>query len=304
VLTAPALLLLLAGARAEQPEGVELIEPDPAWPRVTVSGTLDRPESLVGSPLRVAASPDKAGPFHDRYLAVCELGSDDSFELSLAAPPGGVHLWVLIEGRTGAWEQGFHQLYNHYPLEIPAAGLHGVHFTMADYRLTFEGVDPGEAVEAPWWWLFGAAGLALLGLLVLRRLQPGGRAQRLPALPALPALPREGRWIAALLLLAALLRLPSLSESLSMTEFVHAQIAARGGGIEGGFAPVAILDVPTCMDLCASVQGAELPGCEPACIQHFHEDIVPPSVAACALGDRGATTPHQLLACLARWGNP
>ncbi len=298
MLTSLAFLLSLAHAQPDLPPGITCLEPDPAWPRVKITGTLDRPESLAELPLHVAASVDKATPFHGRYLAVVEVTPDDGFELALPAPPEGVHLWALATDTGGMEDQGFHQLYNHYPLVIPSDGLHGVHFTMADYRLTYEGVDPFGALVAPWWWLYGAAALGLLLMLAARRLGRSGRGQRLPRLPPLDKLPRESAWVAALLLLAVLFRVPSLGESLSMTEFVHAQIAARSHGLQGGYTALLLQDVPSCDELCAAVAGEPIPGCEPACIAHFGSLQPPRRVASCALGDQGTTDAQTLLACL------
>lgn len=304
MLTALTLLLFLVSAGAELHSELELVEPDPGWPTVLITGTLDRPASLEGATLQVAASTDKVSPFHDRYLAISDLTPDDHFELSLAAPPQGVHLWMLVEGRSSTWETTFHQLYNHYPIEVPSEGLHDVHFTMADYRLTFEGVDPWEALAGPWWYFYGLVALGLITMMLFRRKRAASRGQRLPPLPTQGALPREGWWMASLLLLAALLRVPSMAESLSMTEFVHTQIAARGANIGDASPQEHIAALPTCKDICQRLAEGGIQGCEAACIKHFGHDQLPKSTASCAFDARGHTTPHQLLACLAKGETP
>ncbi len=289
-------LVLLPAARAELPATFELIEADPGWPVVSISGAVDRPETLADEEIIVAASADKGSPAHDLFLAATPIGADDRFTMSVPIPPGGVHLWVQTTAAVGPWEDGFHQLYNHYPLHPPAQGLEDVVFTMADYRLTFEGVDPWSQARALWWWTIPPSAVVLLGLFFSRARGSRSRVRRLGAPVRLAPLPRERWWMVGILLLALLLRLPSLGESLSMTEFIHKQIANRSQKAPER-APVEAPDVSTCHGACVLVVGGELVSCTQACLGYFGQDTLPEAVTAC-LYEEPRPTPAYLLGCL------
>ncbi len=290
-------LSLLTAARGALPAEIEIIDPDPAWRQIQVTGSVNRPDTLADAEILVAASADKATPFHDRFIAATCLDDDDSFALDVPVPPGGLHLWVVTKSAAGAWEQGFHQLLNHYPLH-PTEDLRDLHFTMSDYRLTFEGVDPWNQIVAPWWWLLPAAALALLGLVVFRFRTGRTRARRLAS--PLEAAPLRGErwWLLGIIALALVLRLPGLWESYSMTEFIHAQIADRslsGGGPHLGEERPG---TPTCREVCSGVLDDRYASCEQSCLQHFGQESLPEGVASCAY--RASTPdPMALLGCLA-----
>jgi len=295
-------LSLLSAAHGALPAEIEIIEGDPAWSQVRVTGSVDRPETLAEAEILVAASADKASPFHDRFIAATCLDDDDSFALDVPVPPGGLHLWVVTKSSAGAWEQGFHQLYNHYPLH-PTEDIEDLRFTMSDYRLTFEGVDPWNQIVAPWWWTLPVAALALAGLVVFRFRTRRTRARRLA--PPLETLPLSGErwWLLGILALALALRLPGLVESYSMTEFIHAQIAGRSSAgdehHEGEQRPT----TPTCREVCSDILGERYPTCEMSCLQHFGQEGLPAEVAACTYRAK-APDPAILLGCMAAGASP
>jgi hypothetical protein len=297
-----AALALLNAAWGALPAEIEIVERDPAWSQVRVTGTVDRPESLASAEILVAASADKATPFHDRFIAATYLDQDDSFALDVPVPPGGLYLWVVTKSTAGAWEQGFHQLYNHYPLH-PSEDIHDLRFTMSDYRLTFEGVDPWAQIVAPWWWTFPAAGLALVGLLVFRLRTRRTRARRLERTSEAAPLSGERWWLLGILAVALALRLPGLGESYSMTEFIHAQIASRSTLGGEHHTEERRLATPSCREVCSEVLGARYASCELACVQHFGEEDLPKAVAACAYRDT-PPEPAALLGCMAVEGRP
>ncbi len=295
--------LLVAAALAAP---VSMVQPDPSWPQVTVRGNVDRPLTLADHPLLVAASLDKASPFEGRYLAVCPLDDHDQFSCEVPSPPGGLHFWVVVDAESGGSGAPFQQLYNHYPLVLSGEGQADLHFTMADYCLTFEGVDPWADPVGSWWWLFLGCGLGLSGILVGGRLLPRQRAHRLPPPGSELPVRREAWLVVALLLLAAVVRIPSMGESFSMTEFVHAQIAA---GVSGDHDDVGGKDdTPRCAEVCSDLathsaaSDTQIGDCERACLEHFGQDVLPAFVLGCLHPVREPSLPMELLRCLEQGG--
>ena len=211
-----------------------------------------------GAPLWVLASVRRVDPFQGRWLVAAPVRPDGGFSLQVEAPPEGYHLWAVVDlGEPGPDPDDLYTLYNYFPLG-PQEPPGEVHFTTAEHRLMEEGLDPLHQVILPWWPLFLLAPLlALLGGLSLRRLAGLRRTSRGSSPPCPTPRVAGGVELALLLLLLLLatgLRLPGLGESWSMTEFVHARMAASGGGhdhqpVEPGEEPGPVLS-GGCPDLC------------------------------------------------------